>query len=56
MGEAKARGREISKDFLRFSLWFYKSDEAGWDGPGTHMLRKTIKALEACPKWLLNSV
>lgn len=56
MGEAKAGDREISQDFLGFSLWFYKSDEAGWGGAGTHTLRKTIKALEACLKWLLDSV
>lgn len=45
----------ISPDFLGFSLWFYKSDEAGRGGPGTHQLREKIKALETHLKWLPDS-
>lgn len=38
---AKAGGGEMGQDFLGFSLWFYKSDEAGAGGPGTHRLRES---------------
>lgn len=52
---AKAAVGEISQDFWGLSLWLYKSDRAGWGGPGTHQLREKIKALEACLKWLPDS-